>query len=108
MKCKNGKEVLKLLINSHRVFTDLKRMLEVNEKEKEEWKMNIILREFVFIEPINEFRGFVYEGKLVALSQYIDVYFEVFYILIFIFNFFYFNFDFFDFYFIFIFIFILF
>ncbi len=34
--------------------------------------MNIVLRDFREFEPELEFRGFIYDGKLTALTQYND------------------------------------
>ena len=48
-------------------------MEEVYENYNQVWKMQIVLREFVRIEPVNEFRAFVFNGKLTAVSQYLDI-----------------------------------
>jgi len=41
------------------------------------YEMNIIIREWNYIDPSMEFRAFVHDGKLTAVSQYITVcYFE--------------------------------
>jgi len=74
MRVKTGKEILDLLLNSSRVHHDLSRWVAATQETPENvFPMNIILREWKFIHPKDEFRAFVYNGHLTAVSQYIDV-----------------------------------
>eukprot|EP00026_Physarum_polycephalum_P015981 Phypoly_transcript_16797.p1 GENE.Phypoly_transcript_16797~~Phypoly_transcript_16797.p1 ORF type:complete len:278 (+),score=38.95 Phypoly_transcript_16797:27-836(+) len=75
MRMANGKDAMQLLSNSSRVREDLTRWLNVKKDklEDEEFAMNIVLRPWTFIHPKDEFRAFVYNGHLTAVSQYIDV-----------------------------------
>ena len=66
-------QALALLCDSSRVFMDLKRFLDVGEKEEHaSYKMNIIVRRWEFLEPKDEFRCFCVDGKITCASQYID------------------------------------
>lgn len=58
-------QVLDLLIRSDRVYEDFQ-----EEFKREKFSISIILREWMDIEVDLEFRGFVYQGKLNAISQY--------------------------------------
>jgi len=69
MAVKNGEEALALLLHSSRVNTDISRTLDHSEHG---FKMYLLLRKFCPIEPSMEFRGFVYNNKLTAVSQYYD------------------------------------
>eukprot|EP01112_Ceratiomyxa_fruticulosa_P011216 TRINITY_DN302_c1_g1_i3.p1 TRINITY_DN302_c1_g1~~TRINITY_DN302_c1_g1_i3.p1 ORF type:complete len:434 (-),score=73.12 TRINITY_DN302_c1_g1_i3:1008-2309(-) len=93
MKISNGDEAMKLLLDSERIFRDLLNTLECYGKREtttnennnttnnennennniDQVIMNVIIREFVPIDPELEFRGFVFHRKLTALSQYNDM-----------------------------------
>jgi hypothetical protein len=67
MKITNGNEALDLLLNSERVFNDLKRAMEFPES----FNVKLILREWNdLIVYEKEFRCFVYQNSLTAISQY--------------------------------------
>lgn len=62
----SGKAAIDLLANSERILTDLNRALDFPNL----WDMKLIVRLFQPVPYSMEFRGFVYNGKLTALSQY--------------------------------------
>ncbi|KAL6048172.1 Insulin-degrading enzyme [Balamuthia mandrillaris] len=65
---RSGEEALHLLQNSERIFNDL--TLGILE-EGEDYKVNIILREFdPLLRPEMEFRAFINDRKMTALTQY--------------------------------------
>ena len=67
LKVKNGFEAMDLLLNSERVFTDLRQSIEFSEK----FNVNIIIREWNdSLKYDLEFRCFVFNNKLNAISQY--------------------------------------
>eukprot|EP00005_Dracoamoeba_jomungandri_P004086 CAMPEP_0174251732 /NCGR_PEP_ID=MMETSP0439-20130205/1466_1 /TAXON_ID=0 /ORGANISM="Stereomyxa ramosa, Strain Chinc5" /LENGTH=321 /DNA_ID=CAMNT_0015332129 /DNA_START=15 /DNA_END=976 /DNA_ORIENTATION=- len=66
LKVFSGKEALDLIIASERSYEDLVLALDFPES----WDMKVIIREWVSIDPSMEFRGFVCDKKLTALSQY--------------------------------------
>eukprot|EP00027_Filamoeba_sp_ATCC50430_P012636 CAMPEP_0168575038 /NCGR_PEP_ID=MMETSP0413-20121227/19433_1 /TAXON_ID=136452 /ORGANISM="Filamoeba nolandi, Strain NC-AS-23-1" /LENGTH=171 /DNA_ID=CAMNT_0008608485 /DNA_START=209 /DNA_END=721 /DNA_ORIENTATION=- len=53
---------------SSRAISDMKRLLD--NLELQQWDLKLVVREFVNIPIELEFRGFVNEGSLNALSQY--------------------------------------
>jgi len=61
----SGKEALELLLSSDRIYEDL-----TNELENKEFHQDIIIREWMEIPVEHEYRGFVYQKKLNAISQY--------------------------------------
>ena len=65
MSVKSGREVLELSFQSFRVRQDLEAALK-----REPWDLKVVVREYVEIPLEGEFRGFVFEKRLVALSQY--------------------------------------
>eukprot|EP01084_Bolivina_argentea_P172090 298109_1 len=66
LKCNTSNDMLLLCLYSERVYKDLK--LAFDSKI---WKQNIIIREwYENINVMYEFRGFVYNNKLNAISQY--------------------------------------
>lgn len=77
MKISTGKEALELLTRSQRVYEDLEKNIEFGEKL---YESKIILRQWVdevMDYPQFEFRSFVHDKKLNALSQYFsDVRFD--------------------------------
>jgi len=62
----SGKEAVDLLVASYRVHDDLARWIEFPD-----FDMNIIIRAWEYIHPSMEFRCFVHQGQLTAVSQYI-------------------------------------
>lgn len=60
MGCRSGEECLDLLAASERIQDDLENMSS----------LQICIREFVYFDSALESRGFVWEGKLTALTQY--------------------------------------
>ncbi len=66
LKTYNGKETLHLLLNSERVYMDLTESLSYPNL----WDMKLVLRKFVPLNYGREFRGFVYNKRLTAISQY--------------------------------------
>jgi very-short-patch-repair endonuclease len=77
MKVNSGKEAMKLLTNSYRIYEDLKKNTSFGEKN---FKSKIMLREWieeVSDNPQYEFRSFVSNRSLNAVSQYFcDSYFD--------------------------------
>jgi hypothetical protein len=68
MAVTNADEALQLIMYSSRAISDIKRALDFADKSS--WNLKLIVREFVEIPIEGEFRGFVYNNKLNALSQY--------------------------------------
>ena len=66
LKVKNSEEVIEMFIKSERIYQDMLLALSNTERFRE----NFVIREFVDIEVDMEFRGFVFNEKLNALSQY--------------------------------------
>lgn len=65
----SGKEAVELLGASHRIWQDVNAALDSVEKI-DSFEMYVVVREWAQIHPSLEFRGFVYERKLNALSSY--------------------------------------
>jgi D123 len=64
-------EAMHRLCTSERVFVDLLLALDNHELEDDEWSVNVIVREWdARVRDDYEFRGFVCENSLRALSQY--------------------------------------
>ncbi|KAL9657809.1 hypothetical protein ABK040_013147 [Willaertia magna] len=72
----SGNEILELLTTSTRVYEDL--IIALQYRNNNEWNIQIVLRNYILNHDIAlEFRGFVYNKKLTALSQYYDaLYYE--------------------------------
>lgn len=68
MRVHSAQEALELIMNSSRAISDLKRALDYADKIP--YCMKLIVREFVDLPLHGEFRGFVCNGQLTALSQY--------------------------------------
>jgi len=64
---KSGKEAIEVLSHSHRIWQDLVAYREVRGSKSE---MSLILRPWTNIPAWGEFRGFVYNRQLVAISSY--------------------------------------
>jgi D123 protein len=64
LKVENGKESIERLTTSERIYDDL------IECENFNFVPNIVVRKWVEIPEWAEFRGFVNDGKLMAISQY--------------------------------------
>ncbi|CAF1454101.1 unnamed protein product [Didymodactylos carnosus] len=82
LKVANEFEALNLILTSERIFIDLLRALDcqqvqnnkdinTNNIKLHDWSNNIIIREWnSLLDPSMEFRCFVYQSKLTAISQY--------------------------------------
>lgn len=66
MCSESGAEAMDLFLKSARVRQDLERAL----KKEEAFDLQIVCREFLDLPLQSEFRGFVFEKRLVAISQY--------------------------------------
>ncbi|XP_064614261.1 uncharacterized protein LOC135477955 [Liolophura sinensis] len=66
MMVKSAEEVMDLFMRSERIYQDMLLALAVPDRFHE----NFVIRQFVPIDVDMEFRGFVYNHDLVALSQY--------------------------------------
>jgi len=64
----SGFDSVRLLIESQRIREDLKQFITESIEE-----FNVVIREFCKFDPQMEFRAFVNEGKLTALTQYNDL-----------------------------------
>ena len=62
--CRSGQEVVELLATSERVFADLGRAASTESPSF------VLLRAWADMPPENEFRAFVLDGKVTAISQY--------------------------------------
>mmetsp|Transcript_9583 Transcript_9583/g.12433 ORF Transcript_9583/g.12433 Transcript_9583/m.12433 type:complete len:363 (-) Transcript_9583:50-1138(-) len=68
---RSGEEALALLLNSERVFEDLKYASEYDGEESVLDLIKVVVRSFDDrINTRNEFRGFVWNGKFVCVGQY--------------------------------------
>jgi len=73
MKATTGQEALNFLVHSKRIQDDLKGYADGTIQD-----FNLVVREFRTFDPDLEFRGFIYQGKMTALSQYNEyVYFPL-------------------------------
>jgi hypothetical protein len=82
LKIMNEYEALNLILSSERVFIDLlnaldcqhvqdNKVLNINNIKLHDWNNNIIIREWNnLLDPSMEFRCFVYQSNLTAISQY--------------------------------------
>ena len=68
MRVHTGSEALALCSLSSRVISDMRRALD--HIDQVPWHMCFIVREFVPLPLEHELRGFVYQQRLVAVSQY--------------------------------------
>ncbi|KAG2378545.1 hypothetical protein C9374_008184 [Naegleria lovaniensis] len=77
MRFESGAEALEMMVASNRVYEDLSIALE-HRTDPSDWNVFIAMRKWIPGHEIGlEFRGFVFERKLCALSQYFDaLYFE--------------------------------
>jgi len=67
----SGKEALSLLLTSERVFIDLIRAIACTQTPNDKWSTNVIFRAWnPQLDESYEFRCFVHNGKLTAISQY--------------------------------------
>ena len=62
-------EMLQLLSFSERCVSDLKRLID-HKHLLEKWDLYLVIRQFKFIPICNEFRCFVNNSKLTAITQY--------------------------------------
>lgn len=72
LKCNRTQQVINLLLSSERVYSDLLLALDCHEwLEHDEWSTSIILRDWLpSLEQEQEFRVFVADGVVTAISQY--------------------------------------
>ncbi|KAL6066399.1 hypothetical protein QOT17_009587 [Balamuthia mandrillaris] len=70
LKVFSGKEALELLSSSGRIQQDIQLLLDTKHND---FDLQVIVREWVNIPISNEFRGFVYENRLTAVTQYFDM-----------------------------------
>jgi hypothetical protein len=68
LRISSFEQVMQLLIQSERVFEDITQELSI--KRPDEFNISLVLREWKDIDFDLEFRGFVHNNKLTALSQY--------------------------------------
>jgi len=68
MRVENATEAMELVMYSSRTVSDLVRALD--HLDKVSWNMKIIIREFTPMPLHGEYRGFVHNKKLTAVSQY--------------------------------------
>jgi len=68
LKVNSAQEAMQLLKDSSRVYQDLLRACK-----QEKWDIQILVREWIDIPVQSEFRAFVYNKKIRAISQYYDV-----------------------------------
>jgi len=74
MMASSGEEAVALLVTSNRIQGDLETYVHAPEGEQ----FNVVVREFKWFDVAYEFRGFVYDKKLTALTQYNEfVYFPL-------------------------------
>lgn len=70
---RSGEEALHLLCRSERILDDLELALE----DPTRWTQHLVIRKWADMPLSSEWRGFVCDGKLTALSQYFaPCYFE--------------------------------
>jgi len=62
----SGEEAIALLVTSNRIQNDLSTYVSSTDNTP----FNVAIREFKFFDVMYEFRGFVYENKITALTQY--------------------------------------
>lgn len=63
----SGKEAVELLGNSHRIWQDIQSTIDAII---DDFSMFIVIRKWAAIHPSLEFRGFVYNRSLNAISSY--------------------------------------
>jgi hypothetical protein len=68
LKMRNAREVIDSFIISERIYQDM--MLATEKQSTKNFKESFVIRQFIQIDVDMEFRGFVFNGKLTALSQY--------------------------------------
>lgn len=74
MAISDGAAAFALMANSERIVSDIIRAVE--HVPTTDWDLRVVVRRFEALPVAGEFRGFVHEGRLVALSQYFcDSYF---------------------------------
>lgn len=74
LRCQRGTEALDLLLLSQRVEEDLTTQLQFSEQENALRldTLSLIVRQWEPSNPLLEIRGFVSQGRLTALTQYVD------------------------------------
>lgn len=69
LRARSAAEVVEMFLTSDRVCED---DIPLALEHAHAWSQHIVLREWVDVPPQFEFRGFVYGGRLTALSQYFN------------------------------------
>jgi len=69
LKVTSGKEAIEIISKSRRMLVDLSRGVELS-RMLQNFPIKIAVRKWHYIDPQWEFRGFVYNNKLTALTQY--------------------------------------
>ncbi len=67
---RNGEEALSLLIRSQRIFSDISMYFQYRVPHSSSGSLNLILRDWVPCHQDHEFRCFVHNRSLTAISQY--------------------------------------
>ncbi|PJD95105.1 MAG: hypothetical protein CK426_07295 [Legionella sp.] len=71
LNCRTTQEIFNLILTSERVYTDLLEAIRCSASEEDQWSTAIILREWeAELRQEHEFRLFVYQNKVTAISQY--------------------------------------
>lgn len=71
LKCFSAKEAMNLLVTSQRIFADLNMYLKLSEQNEGSFDLSLVIRAWEpRIDGKNEFRCFVYNNNMVAISQY--------------------------------------
>jgi len=72
MKVHSGEEAIDILGKSYRIWQDITATIQtkVNVDENDDSGIKIVVREWAGISPSLEFRGFVYNGTLNAITSY--------------------------------------
>jgi len=71
LRCTTAQQVISLLLSSERVFADLNLALDCSLNNKDKWSTSVILRDWQpALRQDMEFRVFVSNNKITAISQY--------------------------------------
>lgn len=67
MRVRTGAEVIDMFVRSERIYQDMLLCIAMSPRR---FRENFVIRQFREIDVDMEFRGFVFNGQLTALSQY--------------------------------------
>jgi hypothetical protein len=70
LRIQSGQEATELLIKSQRIFCDISFHFQHGLEGTSSGSLALLLREWVDMRPDYEFRCYVYQGKMTAISQY--------------------------------------